>query len=176
MEATKLLKSDHDEVRAMFKEYEKTGDRATSKKAKLFEQIRDALTVHAKIEEEVFYPAVKAARSEEAKDEVREATEEHRIVKTLLSELDRMKPTDEQYDAKMKVLMEGVEHHAEEEEKEMFKKARQLLSREQLDELGTQMAARKQELLQMGAEQIELMKRQQGQVDSELPPPRASLQ
>ena len=143
MEATKLLKSDHDEVRAMFKEYEKTGDRATSKKAKLFEQIRDALTVHAKIEEEVFYPAVKAARSEEAKDEVREATEEHRIVKTLLSELDRMKPSDEQYDAKMKVLMESVEHHAEEEEKEMFKQARKHLSQDRLEMLGEEMEIRK---------------------------------
>ena len=143
MEATKLLKSDHDEVRAMFKEYEKTGDRATSKKAKLFEQIRDALTVHAKIEEEVFYPAVKAARSEEAKDDVREATEEHRIVKTLLSELDRMKPADEQYDAKMKVLMESVEHHAEEEEKEMFKQARKHLSEDRLEMLGEEMEIRK---------------------------------
>ena len=143
MEATKLLKSDHDEVRAMFKEYEKTGDRATSKKAKLFEQIRDALTVHAKIEEEVFYPAVKAARSEEAKDDVREAEEEHRIVKTLLSELDRMKPSDEQYDAKMKVLMESVEHHAEEEEKEMFKQARKHLSQDRLEMLGEEMEIRK---------------------------------
>jgi hemerythrin superfamily protein len=148
MEATKLLKNDHDEVRAMFKEYEKTGDRALAKKAKLFEQIRDALTAHAKIEEEVFYPAVKAARSEEAKDEVREATEEHKIVKTLLSELDRMKPSDEQYDAKMKVLMESVEHHAEEEEDEMFKQARKHLSRERLESLGEEMEIRKGALVE----------------------------
>jgi hemerythrin superfamily protein len=148
MEATKLLKNDHDEVRAMFKEYEKTGDRALAKKAKLFEQIRDALTAHAKVEEEVFYPAVKAARSEEAKDDVREATEEHKIVKTLLSELDRMKPSDEQYDAKMKVLMESVEHHAEEEEKEMFKQARKYISKERLESLGEEMEIRKGALVE----------------------------
>jgi hemerythrin superfamily protein len=148
MEATKLLKNDHDEVRAMFKEYEKTGDRALAKKAKLFEQIRDALTAHAKVEEEVFYPAVKAARSEEAKDDVREATEEHKIVKTLLSELDRMKPSDEQYDAKMKVLMESVEHHAGEEEKEMFKQARKYISRERLESLGEEMEIRKGALVE----------------------------
>jgi hemerythrin superfamily protein len=148
MEATKLLKNDHDEVRAMFKEYEKTGDRALAKKAKLFEQIRDALTAHAKVEEEVFYPAVKAARSEEAKDDVREATEEHKIVKTLLSELDRMKPSDEQYDAMMKVLMESVEHHAEEEEKEMFKQARKYISKERLESLGEEMEIRKGALVE----------------------------
>jgi len=149
MEATKLLKNDHDEVRAMFKEYEKTGDRALAKKAKLFEQIRDALTAHAKVEEEVFYPAVKAARSEEAKDDVREATEEHKIVKTLLAELDRMKPSDEQYDAKMKVLIESVEHHAEEEEREMFKQARKHLSKERLESLGEEMEIRKGALVEV---------------------------
>lgn len=148
MEATKLLKSDHDEVRALFKEYEKAGDRAMGKKAKLFEQIRDALTVHAKIEEEVFYPAVKAARSEEAKDEVREATEEHKIVKTLLSELEKMKPSDEQFDAKVKVLMESVEHHAGEEEKEMFKQARKHLSKDRLEMLGEEMEIRKGALVE----------------------------
>ena len=148
MDATKLLKNDHDEVRAMFNEYEKTGDRALGKKAKIFEQIRDALTAHAKVEEEVFYPAVKAARSEEAKDDVREATEEHKIVKTLLAELDRMKPSDEQYDAKMKVLMESVEHHAGEEEKEMFKQARKHLSRERLESLGEEMEIRKGALIE----------------------------
>jgi len=149
MEATKLLKNDHDEVRAMFKEYEKTGDRALAKKARLFEQIRDALTAHAKVEEEVFYPAVKAARSEEAKDDVREATEEHKIVKTLLAELDRMKPSDEQYDAKMKVLIESVEHHAEEEEREMFKQARKHLSKERLESLGEEMEIRKGALVEV---------------------------
>ena len=148
MDATKLLKNDHDEVRALFKEYENTGDRALAKKEKLFAQIRDALTAHAKVEEEVFYPAVKAARSEEAKDEVREATEEHKIVKTLLSELDRMKPSDEQYDAKMTVLRESVEHHAGEEEKEMFKQARKLFSKERLEALGEEMEIRKGALVE----------------------------
>ena len=145
MDATKLLKEDHDEVRALFKEYEKAGDRAHATKAKLFEQIREALTVHAEIEEEIFYPAVKAARSEEAKDEVREAVEEHKIVKTLLKELEKMEPSDEQFDAKMTVLQESVDHHATEEEKEMFKQARKNLSGDRLEELGEEMEARKGE-------------------------------
>jgi len=150
MDATKLLKNDHDEVRALFKEYEKAGDRAHGKKEKLFERIREALTAHAEIEEEIFYPAVKAARSEEAKDEVREAVEEHKIVKTLLAELSKMTPSDEQYDAKMTVLQESVEHHAGEEEKEMFKQARKNLSKDRLEELGDEMEARKGELVEAG--------------------------
>ena len=150
MDATKLLKADHDEVRALFREYEKTGDRAREKKGELFEQIRDALTVHAEIEEEIFYPAVKSARSKDAKDDVREAFEEHRIIKTLLAELDRLKPEDEPFDAKMTVLQENVEHHADEEEKEMFQEARQNLSKDRLEELGEEMEARKGELVEAG--------------------------
>jgi len=147
MDATKLLKADHDEVRKLFKEYEKTGDRATSKKRELFEELRDALTVHAEIEEEIFYPAVKAIRAKDAKDDVREGFEEHKIVKTLLAELDGMKPEDEQFEAKMTVLQESVEHHADEEEEEMFKEARKGLSKERLEELGEKMEARKGELV-----------------------------
>lgn len=143
MDATKLLKDDHDEVRALFKEYEKAGDRALEKKGRLFGEIRDALTVHAGIEEEIFYPAVKSARSRDAKDDVREGFEEHKIIKTLLGELDGMKPEDEQFEAKMTVLQESVEHHADEEEKEMFKEARRSFSRERLEELGEEMEARK---------------------------------
>ena len=150
MDATKLLKQDHDEVRALFKEYEKAGDRAVAKKEKLAAQICEALTVHAEIEEEIFYPAVKAARSEEVKDEVREAVEEHKIVKTLVAEIEKMKPSDEQFDAKMTVLKEGVEHHASEEEEEMFKQARKNLSKDRLEELGEEMEARKGELVEVG--------------------------
>lgn len=150
MDATKLLKQDHDEVRALFKEYEKAGDRAVAKKEKLAAQICEALTVHAEIEEEIFYPAVKAARSEEVKDEVREAVEEHKIVKTLVAEIEKMKPSDEQFDAKMTVLKESVEHHASEEEEEMFKQARKNLSKDRLEELGEEMEARKGELVEVG--------------------------
>ncbi|HET9795831.1 MAG TPA: hemerythrin domain-containing protein [Thermoanaerobaculia bacterium] len=150
MDATKLLKQDHDEVRALFKEYEKAGDRAVAKKEKLAAQICEALTVHAEIEEEIFYPAVKAARSEEVKDEVREAVEEHKIVKTLVAEIGKMKPSDEQFDAKMTVLKESVEHHASEEEEEMFKQARKNLSKDRLEELGEEMEARKGELVEVG--------------------------
>ena len=90
---------------------------------------------------------MKAIRAKDAKDDVREGFEEHKIVKTLLAELDGMKPEDEQFEAKMTVLQESVEHHADEEESEMFKEARKGLSKERLEELGEKMEARKGELV-----------------------------
>jgi len=116
MNPIELLKNDHDEVKDLFKQYDKAGDNALSKKLALFEQIRDALTVHMDIEETIFYPAVKAVRDEKVKDEVREADEEHHVVKILLAELAKMNLSDEQFDAKLTVLKENVEHHVEEEE------------------------------------------------------------
>ncbi|MEO6325418.1 MAG: hemerythrin domain-containing protein [Thermoanaerobaculia bacterium] len=146
MDAISLLKDDHKTVKGLFKEFKSAGDRAVSKKNALFEQIRNELTVHAEVEEEIFYPAVKNARSEEAKDSVREAMEEHAIVKQLLEEIDELEPGDEQYGAKMKVLMESVEHHVEEEEDEMFSEARKALSATRLKELGADMKVRKESL------------------------------
>lgn len=147
MNALDLLKKDHAAVKALFRTYEKAGDRAEVTKKSLFDEIKAELDVHAEIEEQIFYPAVKAARSEEAKDTVREGLEEHAIVKTLLGELSAMTPADEQFDAKMKVLIESVEHHAEEEEEEMFKQARKVLSEERLERLGADMLASKEVLV-----------------------------
>jgi hemerythrin-like domain-containing protein len=147
MNPIELLKNDHDEVKELFKQYEKAGDNALSKKLALFEQIRDALTVHMDIEETIFYPAVKAVRDEKVKDEVREADEEHHVVKLLLAELGKMNLSDEQFDAKLTVLKENVEHHIEEEEDELLPDAEKKLSSELLEQLGDEMEERKEALL-----------------------------
>ena len=148
MKVTKLLKKDHDKVRALFKEYESAGERAHQSKRRLVETISQELAVHAKLEEELFYPVVKAVRAKEAKDTVSEAIEEHEIVKRLLLELAELGPEDEQYDAKVKVLQENVEHHAKEEEREMFPVAEDHLSDDELMELATELESRKELLLE----------------------------
>jgi iron-sulfur cluster repair protein YtfE (RIC family) len=104
------------------------------------------LEVHAAIEEEIFYPAVKKARSEPVKDEVREAYEEHKQIKSLLAQVSSITLADETYDMKIKVLKEDVEHHVKEEEEEMFPDAKKFLGENRLVELGVQLEARKQEL------------------------------
>ena len=139
-DAISLLKSDHEEVKKLFKEIEAEEDQEA-----IFDQIKGALEVHATIEEEIFYPAVKKARSEEIKDEVREACEEHKQVKALLAAIAEISPDDGSYSAKIKVLKEDVEHHVEEEEGEMFPDARKYL-RNKLEDLGAQMQARRDEL------------------------------
>ena len=178
MNAIELLEADHEKVRGLFEQLTKTTKRAEKTRVELLEKIRLELDVHTQIEEEIFYPAFKEAVGEsELEETVFEALEEHRAAGELvLPDLLATDITSDRFSGRAKVLKELVEHHAEEEEKEMFKAARKVLSREQLDELGAQMAARKLELMEMGAEQIELMKQQQGQVGSELPSPRAPLQ
>ena len=147
MKVTKLLKQDHDKVRALLKEYESAGERAHQTKRRLVEALSQEIAVHAKLEEELFYPAVAAIRGKEAKDTVREAIEEHEIVKRLLIELAELTPADEQYDAKVKVLQENIEHHAKEEEREMFPVAEEHLSDEDLEELAVELESRKELLL-----------------------------
>ncbi len=143
MEATALLKKDHATVKALFKQFEAAGDRAGQKKQRLFDEIKTELDVHAAIEEEIFYPAMQEVRSKEVKDLVLEALEEHKVVKTLLAQIALLRPSDEKFDAKVKVLQENVEHHADEEEKEMFPQAKKQLSDEKRKDLGKQMEARK---------------------------------
>ena len=100
MEATALLKKDHATVKALFKKYEDTGDRAEQTKQRLFDEMKTELDVHAAIEEEIFYPAMQEVRSKDAKDLVLEALEEHKVVKTLLKEIAALTPADEKFDAK----------------------------------------------------------------------------
>ena len=140
-DALSILKHDHEQVKKLFKKIEAEEGQETT-----FNQIKVALELHATIEEEIFYPAVKKARSEEVKDEVREAYEEHKQVKALLAAIAEILPTEESYSAKIKVLKDDVDHHIKEEEGEMFADARKYLRAAKLEHLGSQMQARKDEL------------------------------
>ncbi|MBF5043856.1 hemerythrin domain-containing protein [Aggregicoccus sp. 17bor-14] len=136
MNAIDLLKAQHDEVEKLFEKYEKLGEDADSEKRKLFAAIADRLSAHTAIEEQFFYPAVKAKQTE---DILRESLEEHLGAKRIIADLLEMQPSDENYDAKMKVLKEQVEHHVKEEEKDMFPKVKKIFAKEDLDALGEQM-------------------------------------
>ena len=144
-DAIALLKADHEAVSQLFAEYEKTRS-VTSKKA-LVAQICTALSVHAQIEEEIFYPAVKTALKDKLL--VPEASVEHASVKDLIAQLKGVEPDGEMYDAKVKVLSEYVKHHVKEEQNEMFPKAK--ASSLDMVELGARMAARKDDLLDQAA-------------------------
>jgi hemerythrin superfamily protein len=146
-DAIALLKADHRQVEEWFEQFEST--RSADRKKKLAGQICQALEVHTEIEEEIFYPAFLEATEEE--DIHHEAEIEHQSAKKLIAEIEGSGPDDDYYDAKVKVLSEMIKHHVNEEEKRdgMFAKARQ--SDLDLKELGTQLAARKQELMGEGA-------------------------
>jgi iron-sulfur cluster repair protein YtfE (RIC family) len=144
-DAIALLKTDHAAVKGLFEKEGKLKKQDGEKKANLFNQIKAALEVHATIEEEIFYPAVKKARSENVKDEVREAYEEHKQIKSLLAQISSITSADETYDMKIKVLKEDVEHHIKEEEGEMFPDAKKFLG-ERLIELGAKLESRKEQL------------------------------
>ena len=144
-DAIALLTADHREVSDMFEQFEQLGDRATASKEKLKDKICKALVAHTTIEEEIFYPAVRAANVEEGEDMVDEAIVEHAAAKDLIKQLQEMQPDDDLYDAKVKVLSEQIEHHVKEEEKEMFPKAKK--AGLDLLALGQEMALRKQELM-----------------------------
>jgi hemerythrin superfamily protein len=147
MDALKLLKEDHKKVKMLFGEVEELGDRASSARKKLFQQIDQELTIHSKIEETIFYPEFRrrAAKGEE-REEVLEAYEEHNVVKTIIGELENLDPKDETYKPKLSVLKEMVEHHVKEEEGPMFRMARELFDKEELEELGERIMTAKEEL------------------------------
>jgi hemerythrin-like domain-containing protein len=145
MDALTLLKRDHDKVKDLLKELEPTTERAVKTREELFSRIKSELTVHEIIEEEIFYPALKD--HPKAKDIVLEAYEEHNVVDTLMGELESMSVEDETWGAKAKVMIENIEHHIEEEEGEMFQKARQVFDKQELEELGTAMEQRKTEAM-----------------------------
>ena len=137
-DAIVLLKNDHKEVERLFKQFEKLGDRATVSKRKLVDQIIAALSKHASIEEQHFYPTVREQAADIEAD-VLEGLEEHHIVKWTLSELQDLPTEHERFDAKVTVLMESVRHHVEEEEQDMFPKVRAAMGRKALTELGATM-------------------------------------
>ncbi|HYC59732.1 MAG TPA: hemerythrin domain-containing protein [Thermoanaerobaculia bacterium] len=143
-DAIKLLKTDHEKVRGLLAQFEKaTGAR----REKLRGQIERELKVHTQIEEEIFYPAYRdAARKKDDKTLYYEALEEHHVVDLVLPEMNNGE-SNEELKAKAKVLKELVEHHADEEEKEMFPRAKKLLDKDQLRALGEQMQLRKKTLM-----------------------------
>lgn len=138
MDAITLLKNDHHTVEQLFKRFEKAGDRAYVEKRRIVDQIIEELSRHAAIEEQLFYPAARVA-VDDVEDVALESIEEHHIVKWELSELEKMDPRDERFDAKVTVLIENVRHHVEEEEGEFFPKVREQLGRNDLGELGDAM-------------------------------------
>jgi hemerythrin superfamily protein len=148
--ATALLRADHKKVKHLFSQYEKLGDDADREtKRELFEEMKKELTIHATVEEEIFYPAIESLNTEDEKagEIVSEANEEHKIVKTLLEELTQLDPDDDQYDAKIKVLTESVKHHADEEEAEMFPFFDDL-DKERQEQISNELNERKAYLLQ----------------------------
>lgn len=141
MDAITMLKTDHEKVKKLLTELETTTERGVKTRAELFSSIKGELTVHEIIEEEIFYPALKS--HPKAKDIVLEGYEEHHVVDLLMAELEQLEVTDEKWGAKALVMKENIEHHIEEEEGEMFKKARQVFDAKELVDLGARMAARK---------------------------------
>jgi hemerythrin superfamily protein len=143
-DAIALLTEDHENVKHLFEQYEGLGQRAHVSKKNLAMQICTELTRHATAEEEIFYPAVRAA-VKQSDDLVDEATVEHASAKDLIAQIMDMESTEDLFDAKVKVLSELIEHHVKEEEEEMFPKARN--AGLDLDTLGQQIAERKAQIM-----------------------------
>ena len=146
MDALTLLTADHNRVRGLFARFQAAQEeKNTALMTELAAKILVELEVHATIEEEIFYPAVQQA-DEELKETVDEGLQEHHVAKTLMEEIKALSPDDDAWTAKMKVLIENVEHHAEEEETEMFTETRKNLDAATLEDLAVRLEARKAEL------------------------------
>ena len=144
MDALELLKADHDTVRGLFDQFKHAKEaHNTTQMQDLQRQIFQELEVHTAIEEEVFYPEAKAV-GEEAEDLVKEGVEEHHVVKVLMSEVSALQADDETFAPKMTVLIENVEHHAEEEEDELFPQLREVFGDERLQAMGAKLQEAKQ--------------------------------
>jgi hemerythrin superfamily protein len=150
--AIDLLEQQHREALQLFKEIEKAD---ADEKEELFDELADALAVHAAIEEQHFYPATKDARTE---DLLREAVEEHLSVKRIIADMLEMEPDDPQFDAKCKVLQEQVEEHVEEERTELFPKVRKMHSKDELEDLGVLMEQTAEQLKKEGAPRMQVPK------------------
>ena len=132
------LKDDHQQIRKVFRDFQQAGENAVVRKGQLVDKMIELLTVHTYIENEVMYPRVRELLPD-LEDDVLESYEEHHVADVLVMELSTMKPEDERFTAKTTVLIENVEHHMEEEEKEWFPQVRAGLGRNQLQDLGRQL-------------------------------------
>ena len=144
------LKKDHDQVQEMMTRIEEMSSRASTSKVKLFEEMKAALTAHLRAEEKVFYDAIKPEKS--AHDIALEGYEEHHVADLLMREISRLPPNDEKWTAKFTVLKENVEHHVEEEEGEIWAKAREILDEAKAQELGEAFVSEKEKLLAKAGE------------------------
>jgi hemerythrin superfamily protein len=143
MDAIQLLTADHNEVRGLFEQFRQAHEAEDMARMKqLQKQIFSELETHTRIEEDIFYPAVRETGEEELAETVDEGVQEHHVVKVLMREIEEVSG-DDTFQAKMKVLMENVEHHAEEEETEMFPDLRKRMDQARLDELGAELEAAK---------------------------------
>jgi hypothetical protein len=143
MDALKLLKDDHDRVKKMLNDLDETTERADKTRTEGLAKLKRDLSIHEVIEEEIFYPAMK--EHAEAKDIVLEAYEEHDVVNIIMTEIEQTPTDDETWKAKFTVMKENLEHHIEEEEGEMFDKAREIFDAQTLESLGERMQARKED-------------------------------
>src|SRR5215831_19011692 len=146
VDAIALLVQDHRKVKGLLKQLDGTTERATARRESLFKEIENELKIHTQIEEEIFYPAYKEAARKSDEHLYYEALEEHHLVDMVLPEIMSTDTGSEEFGAKSKVLRELVEHHAEEEEAEMFPRARKVIDGEELREIGRQIQSRKLEL------------------------------
>jgi hypothetical protein len=142
MNAFTLLKADHERVQKLLEDIDETTERAAKGREEMFARLKAELDLHALIEETVFYPVLEEA--DETHDITLEAYEEHKLVKDLLAQLEAEPKNTEEWTAKFTVLKENVEHHVEEEEGEMFKKARRVLSEAEVESLGNRLQEAKQ--------------------------------
>lgn len=147
MNVFKLLHEDHEKVKSIFSELEETTERAPKKREHLFSELKMELTIHASAEEKFLYPLLKEA--EETHELALEAVEEHKVVKKLLRELENDEKGTEEWAAKLKVLKENVEHHVEEEEGELFKKAKKVIDADLAEQLAAEIEAYKEEQTQI---------------------------
>lgn len=146
MDALDLLMADHNRVRGLFKRFKDAAEKDdTATMKEVASKIVEELQIHMTIEEEIFYPAIKG-KSHEITDTVYEGVEEHHVAKVLVEEISGMKPEGDVWAAKVKVLIEAVEHHADEEESDMFPPVRSKTTADQRERLGTRLGARKVEL------------------------------
>ena len=141
MDAIALLEADHRKVEKLLNQLDETTERAVKTREDLFSSLRNELVAHEMVEEEIFYPALK--EHPRARDIVLEGYEEHHVVNKIMAELAEVSFDDETWSAKFSVMKENLEHHIEEEEGDMFKKARQVLDKVELATLGAAMSDRR---------------------------------
>src|SRR3954462_3869524 len=150
MDALTLLEQDHQKVKKLMGEIEKTTERGVKTRQQLFNKLVENLTIHEKIEEQIFYPAVKErATSKQLEELVTESYEEHHFVDVVKAEIENTPFESEEWAAKFKVMMENIEHHAfEEEEGKMFPKVRPAFKNDDREDMGMQMDELKQQLME----------------------------